>query len=151
MRKLHWLISLAVVTRGLGCGSVERPQLCAFRAADFADPTSVTLDDCRAAPLQVNDGDVVYALHTLPDEVNIDDKLTVTVATPLEHQSFEHEHADHKVLFAFAAPKGAGCSLEITATIANEQARVVSIPVDTTACLGAGEGGAGSSADLASD
>lgn len=142
MRQVQLACWLSSIVWGLGCGSVEGPELCAFRAADFDDPTSVTLDQCREKPLRVNDGDVVYVMHTLPDRVDIDDKLTVTIATPSETKTFEREHADHKVLFAFTAPKGAACSLEIIASIANEQDRVVSSPIDEKACLGAGAGGA---------
>jgi hypothetical protein len=154
MPKTPLLSGVLLLVSGIGCGEVERPELCAFRAADFADPASVTLDACRGVPLRVHDADIVYVLHTLPDEVDIDDKLTVTISTPFEKQTSEHEHADHKVLFAFAAPEGAACSLEITATIANEQARLISLPVDDASCAGsagAGAGGATASEEPASD
>lgn len=128
------------------CGELHRPELCVFSADQFGDPQAATLEECRDLEFKASDGDVMYVLHELPEGVEVEADLNVTVATPLTTMSFTQTHADRRVIFAFVAPKGASCSLQVTATILNETQRRISIPSNPASCHESGDGGAGGQA-----
>jgi hypothetical protein len=116
--------------------------MCVFSATEFPDPQEVKLEDCRDLPLKASEGDVMYVLHELPDGVEVEADLEVTVATPLESKIFTQSHAHRRLLFAFVAPKGASCSLQVTAKILNETQSRVSTPSDPASCHESANGGA---------
>lgn len=129
---LTWCL-LAVV---LACETPEAngPELCAFTAAELSDQRLDELEcsDNPVAPT-VKDGEAIFVLHTLHEDVEVDEAVRVKVTTPCTSTSASARHDDGKVLLAFVAPPGAECSLGIQADILNAHDRIASQP-SSAAC-----------------
>lgn len=122
MTRLLSLLSLPLL---LACGSVEKPSLCVFNAEN-AEPSTLSAKDCQARSFTA--GEAIYIVHELHPSAQVDDEVTITVASACEGSAAKSQHAfeGNKVLFSTVAPPGSECGLEVTASLLNETNRYVS-------------------------
>lgn len=126
------LVSLAIAgTAVAGCYDAEYPQLCLFKASSLEFAPQLLEPESCPKNFQVEDGEAFFILSVLPDDVIAPAPLHVTLKTPCETVELEQEYTlqDEKVaggstqrsraLIPVVAPRGASCSLVVTAAVAN--------------------------------
>ena len=149
MRFPLWPLTAVGVLALSACKEPEEPTFCVLRAADFPEPEKLDRDDCKAEhqrPPRLHDGEGFFVLHLLPEDVAVDEPLTLTFTTPCKSTTIERRHARgsgqdasaSRVLFAARAPAGASCSLAIEASILNSSDGIVTSPVGADSCAAVG-------------
>ena len=125
------------------CAEPDVPDLCLFRS-DSQNGAASAEKDCAAIAnesLKIASGQPYYIRHELPEGIEPPESLEVHIATPCGESSFQASHAKldeetkgkYIVLVSKIAPRGAACSLIVTATIANSELRESAHP-DAEAC-----------------
>ncbi len=153
MRRLGYISWTIPLLFTAACTAVEEPELCVFSADELAASTSKDpLDEALCQPaagetaeegcpgFAIGAEQVFFVRHRLPAGLTGPGKLEIHIATPCAtldaaaDTTIEAEHVDGVVLLSRIAPRGAECSMAVTATIANSETRCDSAPLDAAAC-----------------
>jgi hypothetical protein len=120
-------VILIALLHGCGGERAQRPDFCAVAASAYKS------DSCPGQKLATaNDDEALYLVHVLPEGVTAPGPVHFRLETAcaslerdVEYSTPPQETDRARAIASFVAPKGSGCGLIITATVAGQTQREV--------------------------
>jgi hypothetical protein len=135
MKRALFAIALSLF---VSCQQAEHPTLCVLDARAYDASAQV----CSQPLTRAEEGLTIYVLHTLPSKVDPPGPVRLRVESACDSEEREVAYAplpgndQHVAVASFKTPKGAGCGLIVTATVADQTQRQVIVGSCTTSCGG---------------
>lgn len=131
MQKSHFALAGAL-TLSACTGDIHEPTFCVYRGTEV-QASALASDPCPS-PSQPAAGEALIFVHDLPDDVEVDDQLELTLSTPCTTITTRHDHPEQRSMITSLAPPGAECLLTVSATILNASNTLSIGPSGNAAC-----------------